>query len=1199
MKETYRKLLHIFTVLCLLCCSNLAFAQNSAPPMKSSGNPPEITLSPSAVGFNCVFIGNTYTQTVNVKAKNLRGDITLNGMTTGEVELSTTTITKSEAESSEGYNLTITLTPTDENIYQETVVFNTQDADMVTLSIFWAVMPTTDVADIATLKAQPTDDYTYYKYTGEAIVTAVDGKYIYMQDATGGLAVNDSFGDFPTVKQGDKITGFVVNTTSYFGAINAQPAQGTGIEVLAENQTVEPVVTTLSDLKTNAKTLHAQLVKVDNVTFTKNAGETFNADMINPSINDGTADGTFNIFESIYGTTVPTEPVSIVGVSTSASAAVVGARTADDITKAEVPEPTLTLSKKMIYYNYVFAGETYTETINVKATNLSGDLTIEGLNSGEVTVSATTIPKAEAESEAGYDLTVTLKPTKEDAYMETFTFNDNGKELGKVTMYWTLMMTTDVADIATLKAKPTDDYTNYKYTGEAIVTAVDAKYVYMQDATGGLAVNDNYGDFPTVKQGDKITGFIVNTTSYFGAINALPVQGSSLKVLAENQTVEPVVTTLADLKTNAKTLHAQLVKVDNVTFTKNAGETFNADMINPSINDGTADGTFNIFESIYGTTVPTEPVSIIGVSTSASAAVVGARTADDFITAVTGEPALNITEEVLFEGTAAPINVATEYVKLKVEAANLPSAVSIYITGTNNKMFSLSTEEIPAGTSTTDVIVTYTPTAVGKHTARINFESADMPELNTAFTLNTVCIDPANPPTIIVEPMELPEFSAKVGEQQQQTLKVTTKGLPDYGKVKIMGEGEGAFLINNTMLMKEMEQTLTVTFKPKAEGTFTERLEFSALEAETFYVTITGTTSGGADPGDKEGDDLPLTAENPLTLLNENFDNITNNKPISIEGWKNVAMEGKRAWWGSDADGEKTAKVTAYDSNVEIGKATPCEMLLVTPPLDFVNSKTKMFTFRVMGNLLTEGMTDLLELCYIDLEGGEMNVFPVELTMPNIADLNNEWQEYHLNLEGQDLADVFFMGFRFKSQLGRENSAIYYIDDVTYGRDDLPMITPSVTQLAFESTKGATTVSEEITLETLNTTEPITLSLGGPNKSNFELTVTELPATGGKFAVKFQSDEIGVHEAYVKVSSRGAADVYIPVSVNNKDNSGIVSITFEASPDVTVYDLSGRAVKTVMECKNLRQATDGIVAGTYILKAVSKAGVQTTKVMVP
>lgn len=861
--------------------------------------------------------------------------------------------------------------------------------------------------------------------------------------------------------------------------------------------------------------------------------------------------------------------------------------------------PEITLSPSTVGFNYVFIGNTYTQTVNIKATNLRGDITLNGMTTGEVELSATTITKSEAESAEGYDLTITLTPTDENIYQETVVLNTQDADMVTLSIYWAAMPTTDVADIATLKAKPTDDYTNYKYTGEAIVTGIGKKYIYMQDATGGLALNDNYGDFPTVKVGDKISGFVVNTVSSWGAINAQPVQGTSVEVLAENQTVEPVVTTLADLKANAKSLHAKLVQVANVTFTENAGETFNADMVNPKINDGTEEGRFNVFESIHGVTVPTEAVTIVGVSTSASAAVVGARTADDFIKEATGEPALNITDEVLFEGTAAPINVATEYVKLKVDAANLPSAVSIYITGTNGKMFSLSTEEIPAGTSTTDVIVTYTPTAVGKHTARINFESADMPELNNAFTINTVCIDPANPPTIIVEPMELPQFSAKVGEQQQQTLKVTTKGLPDYGKVKLMGEGEGAFLINNTMLMKEMEQTLTVTFKPKAEGTFTERLEFSALEAETFYVTITGTTTGGADPSDKEGDDLPLTAENPLTLLNENFDNITNNKPVSIEGWKNVAMEGKRAWWGSDADGEKTAKVSAYDSSVEIGKATPCEMLLVTPPLDFVNSATKMFTFRVMGNLLTEGMTDLLELCYIDLEGGEMNVFPVELTMPNIPDLNNEWQEYHLNLEGQDLADVFFMGFRFKSQLGRENSATYYIDDVTYGRDDLPMITPSVTQLAFESTKGATTVSEEITLETLNTTEPITLSLGGPNKSKFELTATTLPATGGKFAVKFQSDEIGVHEAYVKVSSRGAADVYIPVSVNNKDNSGIVSITFEASPDVTVYDLSGRAVKTVKECKNYRQAIDGIAAGTYILKAVSKAGVQTTKVMVP
>ena len=67
-------------------------------------------------------------------------------------------------------------------------------------------------------------------------------------------------------------------------------------------------------------------------------------------------------------------------------------------------------------------------------------------------------------------------------------------------------------------------------------------------------------------------------------------------------------------------------------------------------------------------------------------------------------------------------------------------------------------------------------------------------------------------------------------------------------------------------------------------------------------------------------------------------------------------MEGTRAWWGytfpdydTDNAGEHAAKVTAYDSKVETGNETPCQMLLVTPALDFENAKSKYFTFRVMG----------------------------------------------------------------------------------------------------------------------------------------------------------------------------------------------------------------------------------------------------------
>ena len=55
-----------------------------------------------------------------------------------------------------------------------------------------------------------------------------------------------------------------------------------------------------------------------------------------------------------------------------------------------------------------------------------------------------------------------------------------------------------------------------------------------------------------------------------------------------------------------------------------------------------------------------------------------------------------------------------------------------------------------------------------------------------------------------------------------------------------------------------------------------------------------------------------------------------------------------------------------------------------------------------------------------------------------MKDLNDEWQEFHVDLANQNIEDVFFMGFRFKSMRGSSHSAVYYVDDVTYGRTDVP-----------------------------------------------------------------------------------------------------------------------------------------------------------------
>jgi hypothetical protein len=55
--------------------------------------------------------------------------------------------------------------------------------------------------------------------------------------------------------------------------------------------------------------------------------------------------------------------------------------------------------------------------------------------------------------------------------------------------------------------------------------------------------------------------------------------------------------------------------------------------------------------------------------------------------------------------------------------------------------------------------------------------------------------------------------------------------------------------------------------------------------------------------------------------------------------------------------------------------------------------------------------------------------------VPDNPDLNGAWREFRVNLAGENLADVFFMGFRFAATGGNQNSVVYYIDDVTYGKE--------------------------------------------------------------------------------------------------------------------------------------------------------------------
>ena len=566
---------------------------------------------------------------------------------------------------------------------------------------------------------------------------------------------------------------------------------------------------------------------------------------------------------------------------------------------------------------------------------------------------------------------------------------------------------------------------------------------------------------------------------------------------------------------------------------------------------------------------------------------VGTAWTDLFDVAST-EPTMTVTPTVVYDGSAVAIGSSTTYATYAVEYANLENPIDVYLTGANRNQFEVSAETIPAGSGKATITLTYKPQAIGKHTARINFEST-VSTLNTGFAATGIAWDPANPPMIVAHSGGLTPFTCKAGEQQKQTITVTTSDLPDYGKAAVKGLSNGAFIISTATLLKNGNTQINITFKPLVPGDYEEVIEFSGIKAVTETIRIYGTATENGTTEDREGDRLPLDDSKPLASYMQNFDGVTKNKPLSIEGWKNLAQVGNRAWWGYTwADGNGAAKVTPYDSKME--ETTPCVMTLVSPALDFKNTPNPVLTFKVMGTLMRDGMADQLEVCYIEKDGEGMYVQPINgLNIPASPDKNEEWVPYTIDLKGLDLADVFFIGFRFNSSRGAESTTSYYIDDFSWGQTNVPLIRPNIREGSFKATAGKKATSPDIEIEGIALTSDIKISLYGAHKGFFTLSTTTLPAAGGKFNLDFLNTEPGEYAVEVDLNSEGAPLTAVIVGVQNETATGITDVIVDLSQPVSVYDIQGRALITNKQISSTSELKSAFGEGIYIVKQGEKA----------
>lgn len=522
------------------------------------------------------------------------------------------------------------------------------------------------------------------------------------------------------------------------------------------------------------------------------------------------------------------------------------------------------------------------------------------------------------------------------------------------------------------------------------------------------------------------------------------------------------------------------------------------------------------------------------------------------VTEKPGDPYITLVP-VKVPAVTAYLGDSVPFTTIHVEQGNVTGTTTFELSGYNKEMFTLSATSMPADQSALDLVITYAPTVSGTHTATLNIDNINHTSLFKSVLLTGTCIDTTKQAAITVIPTAFPRFEAVVGQDIRDTFTVISENCNDYVHLRVNHIKGAAFTIDGALIGKNATSKIQTRFAPLEPGEYESTVTIYSEGVDSIVLTLKG-TGIKRDEGNIDWQTRFIWDESkPMKLMNETFDNIEHNKTVILEGWQNIAEVDERPWWGFDEakttparGSNKCAKATAY----QYGKSSTgdWEMILVTPPLDYKNSEGKIFAFSVMGEYMPEiDNPALLEIYYVDATGD--TAFFQNLTesfvFPSTSDENNVWRTYFLNLApyAETMADVFHIAFRYFSPNGNEGTVTYYLDDISWGRTDLPEIIVKPTYI-IDSTAvvGQKKTLCEVEVTSKNLTSGILLGIAGSNYNRFDISATSLPAQGGTFTVSFTGQDVGVHEAYIVLSSKGAADAFIPMAVLCQETQGTEEI---------------------------------------------------------
>ncbi|MDE5868643.1 MAG: hypothetical protein K2H18_00280, partial [Muribaculaceae bacterium] len=247
---------------------------------------PTLNVSENPLNFGQVYTGITYTKSVIVKGTDLDDDITVCLGESGQVKVSAETISKEEAMSENGFELTVTLTPEESRYYTEKITLTTPKVADRVITVEWHPVPSLVAKNFSELCDEDSHDMTsVYVYTGEAVVTFVESYYdisyervvnsIFVQDATGGAELRSALGcgyqeiDITGIKEGDVLTNIAGYLIFGDSGLTFIPRTASDWEVIGHDRKVDPMDVSLRDLAMaeSGYIYGNQLVRIRNVRF--------------------------------------------------------------------------------------------------------------------------------------------------------------------------------------------------------------------------------------------------------------------------------------------------------------------------------------------------------------------------------------------------------------------------------------------------------------------------------------------------------------------------------------------------------------------------------------------------------------------------------------------------------------------------------------------------------------------------------------------------------------------------------------------------------------------------------------------------------------------------------------------------------------------------------------------------------------------